>query len=372
MGANRPAEDLVGFAQAVLDLLDRARFTSTYKYAVILAILDLCLEATSRRGETPETLTTYQIAEKCLELYWNQARAYQGQKVLRQNAGNQAFIISTIEAFRRRVEYDRGVTPAVARLADPDGYRRLVQKVEYTLIRMPLPKLQRLGSQVEELIYTINWDDDVKTGEIRRYQRGEASDFDNCVRLLPGVGRSLVQLNGLLRPLLHREWASRVARLNSELLENAELEKFLFGATRVSPARLRQDLADLQDGACFYCSRSLRGGRCEVDHFIPWARHPNDSVENLVVVDAGCNLKKRDFLAATVHLERWHQRFLESGTRERLAAIAASYRWESDHAKSLGIARSVYLNLTRSVRLWQFGDEFETVDHKEIRRILAR
>lgn len=46
---------------------------------------------------------------------------------------------------------------------------------------------------------------------VARYQAGEASGFDNRVLLLPGVGEFLLQLSGLLRPLIQRRWAAMVA-----------------------------------------------------------------------------------------------------------------------------------------------------------------
>jgi hypothetical protein len=39
-----------------------------------------------------------------------------------------------------------------------------------------------------------------------------------------------------------------------------------------------------------------------VDHFIPWSRHADDGLDNLVAADARCNGQKRDFLAAAADL----------------------------------------------------------------------
>jgi len=46
-----------------------------------------------------------------------------------------------------------------------------------------------------------------------------------------------------------------------------------------------------------------------VDHFVPWARHPDSGLDNLVVADARCNGWKGAWLAATDHLARWAGRF---------------------------------------------------------------
>ena len=59
---------------------------------------------------------------------------------------------------------------------------------------------------------------------------GGAHDF--AVRLRPGVGGHLVRLNGLLRPLIKRQWADLVTRFNRDAVEESTLEEFLFGMPR--------------------------------------------------------------------------------------------------------------------------------------------
>ena len=48
----------LALAERILELLDQDRFTATYKYAVLLALLDLCLENAARDGAAPDLLTT--------------------------------------------------------------------------------------------------------------------------------------------------------------------------------------------------------------------------------------------------------------------------------------------------------------------------
>ena len=43
MDAGEPP-DAIRFAERVLELLDDGRYTATYKYAVLLGLMDLCLE----------------------------------------------------------------------------------------------------------------------------------------------------------------------------------------------------------------------------------------------------------------------------------------------------------------------------------------
>ena len=63
-------------------------FTATYKYAVLLTLMDQSMEHVSRTGQPPESVTTRQLAEKVVELYWQHtARFPITETVLRQNQG---------------------------------------------------------------------------------------------------------------------------------------------------------------------------------------------------------------------------------------------------------------------------------------------
>src|SRR5690606_37020704 len=96
----------IRFAEKVLALLDEGQFTATYKYAVLLGLLDLSLENVGRKGEPPEVLTTQQLAGKVIELYWPHAIPFgrgREAEVLLQNAGRpgaQAAIVRLIQDFR--------------------------------------------------------------------------------------------------------------------------------------------------------------------------------------------------------------------------------------------------------------------------------
>jgi 5-methylcytosine-specific restriction endonuclease McrA len=161
---------------------------------------------------------------------------------------------------------------------------------------MPLPRLQMMGQSLDPFIYEIHWDARVQRRDVER-----AAGFDNRVLLKPRVGDYLLQLNGLLRPLIQRRWAAMVAQLNR--LEDSQLEAFLFGADRVQTARIRAGLWEIQGSRCFYCDARLDDpARSQVDHFVPWSRYPDDSLDNLVVADVACNGFKSSSLAAADHV----------------------------------------------------------------------
>ena len=364
----------IGFAEKVLELLEEGRYTATYKYAVLLALIDVCLERTQASGAPPDSVTTRQLADKVLEIYWPHTlpfAVHAPAAVLRQNTTRQAEIVSAITRFRERHARDPSVPRWESRRAFPEAYERLARLVEWKLIEMPLPRLQIMGRSQRPFIYEICWDQDIEQREVSRYQAGEPSNFDNRVLLKPGVGEYLLQLAGLLRPLIQRRWAAMVALLNR--LEESQLELFLFGADRTQTARIRAGLWEIQKRRCFYCdTRIQEPAQSQVDHFVPWSRYPDDGLDNLVVADTRCNAFKTSSLAATEHLVQWARRFAEdSSAYVQLDDLAQRAAWDRHAVRSLSVARAIYLRLPDDARLWVRGREFIAPDLVTIGTVLG-
>lgn len=300
-------------------------------------------------------VTTRQLAGKVVELYWPHTIPFTVRSaagVLRQSTTGQAEIVSTIRRFRETHAPDPSAPYWQSRTAAPSAYERLVDEIEWKLIEMPLPRLQRMGREQREFIYRINWDAGVPRADVARYQRGEAGAFDNRILLRSGVGEYFVQLAGLLRTLIQRRWAAMIAQVNG--LEESQLELFLFGAVRTPTAIVRAGLWEIQDKRCFYCDDQIaEPTQGEVDHFVPWSRYPDDRLDNLVVADKRCNGSKSSSLAAAAHLSRWTRRFApDSGDDAQLAGLAASTGWDRRPGRSLSVARAIYPRLPGDARLW--------------------
>jgi HNH endonuclease len=349
--------DVIKFAERMLGLLDRGSFVATYKYAVLLGLMDLCLEGTAQSGSAPSMITTRQLAEKVVEIYWSHTLPYKGETVLRQNTGGQAKILSDIAAFKDRLGI-KECSLHQGRRELPGFFNKLVRDVEWILISMPLPRVQTVGKQEQRLLYRINWDisiDKNKTA-VTQYQKSGGGPFDNRILFLPGVSDNLVMLSGLLRPLIHREWVSMVAHINN--LEQSQLESFLFDRDRTALGRVKNPLRELQDNRCFYCKGKL-SNKVEVDHFIPWSRYPDNGIENLVAADHKCNNNKRDFLASADHVSFWAERNRpETVTADSLSDIAQVQNWESHAVQTMGVARGIYLRLAPDVLLWESPGAF--------------
>ena len=107
----------------------------------------------------------------------------------------------------------------------------------------------------------------------------------------------------------------------------------------------------------------------EVDHFLPWSRHPDDRLDNLVVAHPTCNRHKKDFLASARHLARWTQRLSDSDAA--LGQIADTVSWPRNTTRSLGVVRGTYLKLPDGVALWHSGRDFVPSHHRDLLEALA-
>jgi hypothetical protein len=279
-------------------------------------------------------------------------------------------IVGLIHRFRERASGRTGLAEPLVRARQRDSlaWRRLVAEIEWKLVDMPLAKLQRIGGEDMHWLYDLGFDDrarkPLKTS-VTAWLYGGSSDFDNAIRLLPGVPEALVRLAPMLRAFIQQQWTARVAHLNG--LEGARLGDFLFGVAREDLSEVRMPLVDLQEGRCFYCGGTLRGEQAQIDHFLPWARLPENGLANLVAADARCNGEKRDFLADDGLLARWRHRLDQAGPH--LDAMAAALRWELATDRCLAGARSLYLPLPSETRLWSGRQAWITMDRAVASRI---
>jgi hypothetical protein len=364
---------VIYLAEKIVQLLDRGGFSATYKYAVLIALIDLCLERTTATGMPPQTVTTEQVAEKVIELYWLHCTPYDKEHgVLHQSRGGAektVWIVRHILDFRKMVDSspEKSLSLSKARaIAGPGRYEELVHLVEWRLINMPLPRLQRIGRQEDRFLYNYHFDEKTPKGVVDQYQKHGTGPFNNVLDFRPGVSAALLALNGVLRPLVFRQWTAMVARMNR--IQQSQLEDFLFGSKRISLGPVRSGLVEIQGDRCFYCDRSMLSV-CDVDHFIPWSRHADNSIDNLVAAHKKCNGRKSDYLAATEHVEKWRHRSLVHAAG--LAQIAREEKWESEPERTFSVARAIYGMLPDDARLWSVTGDFVLIDRAKILAALA-
>lgn len=281
-----PAEQ-IQFLTNLQRLLAEGLFTATYKYALLAALADLAVELGDDSGD-PLPLTTFAISEKFVEYYWRHATPYstaRDSRVLRQNTGNAAKILTIVSEARRQ----HGDSMA-SLMRNQTAWARLVRKFIPTLKEQPLWRLQIVGSETLDFLYG-------------------RSDGPDSIELRPGVAYCIRQFYSLIQDVVRAAWLRDVRSLNGDLLgETTDLREFLFGAERSALNVVKPVMADLQKGKCFYCQHSIPANAGEVDHFIPWVKYPADLAHNFVLADRKCNGKKRDRMPHVDHLAAWTER----------------------------------------------------------------
>ena len=324
--------DQIKFLTNFQRLLAEGLFTATYKYALLSALADLCVEHGDDSGDS-WTVSLFELSGKLVDYYWRHATPYTGSgssQILRQNTGKQARILTLVSEARDRYG------PSLANMMrNESAWKRLALSVVPTLRDQPLWRLQVLGNEKLDFLY------------------GPAGG--EHIELRPGVCFCFRQFFPLVQDLVRAAWMRDVRRLNGDLMgETTDLSDFLFGAERAALTVARPVLMELQHGKCFYCSAALHEASAEVDHFVPWSRYSADLAHNLVLADRRCNNQKRDRIAHDNHLAKWAERNRQYG--DDLVDVLAS-RLVCDLASANSVARWSYSQTEASDGLtWVSGN----------------
>jgi len=299
-----PSADFqLDFLAKVERLLSQGRFTSTYKFALLIALTNIAVERGSDTGDELE-VELDEIARQYLALYWNMARPYpRVNAILKQNreASKPSKMITLLkdEARHSQSSYQRLRVYRASR----DG---LVNETRRTLAKDVLYRLQTVGKTAESEKDRFLYDHPPTAAECAKRVH---------ITLKPGVAACLRRLRGVIIAMVQARWALWVRENNEKLSSDLELESFLFGASRSAVSVYAERFYDLQDKRCFYSGKKLDGPKSgEVDHFIPWARYPFDSPFNLVLASRAENNKKSDQLASPEARARWLARNADAQT----------------------------------------------------------
>jgi 5-methylcytosine-specific restriction endonuclease McrA len=247
----------------------------------------------------------------------------------------------------------------------------MILDVERSLIFMPLPRLQALPSGTDEFLYRIGWTLEEANERSRglhkkvgAYKRGRPTSFDNRIMMQPQVVPTLARLQGIVRELVEARWVRKVRDLNGERLKERDLQKHLFGFDREQLGPVAGPLLDQNEGRCFYCGE--RAVKAHVDHFLPWARYPDNRLVNLVPAHDACNGAKSAYLASDEHLTHWLQRFTQPTIRRRLETIANELRWPLGNDETLAVSRVLYAQQPEGAHLWYAPGVFRQFDRATV------
>jgi 5-methylcytosine-specific restriction endonuclease McrA len=337
------AEAQLAFLAKLQRLFAEGDFTATYKFALLIALADLAVEF-GRDDASELTLSTRQLGERFIHLYWRHAIPYGAGRlgaqpgVLVQNAGAQAAVVSAIASFRAAVP---DASPQAA--ARHPTYTSLVSAVSQTVSAQPLNYLQNFAGGTDEFLY-------------QRAGPGQ-------IRLKPGVTYCLRRFQPLVQQLARSHWVSHIKgnRRNHGILGDADdLEAFLFQTSRQSLQAMAEGLRRIDGPTCFYCGQTVASS-VDVDHFVPFSQYPRDLAHNFVLTHPACNRSKSDMLAAKRHLERWLLRLQKNA--DAVAEVGFGAGLVVDVAVCRRVTAWSYSSaLASGGSAWAAPSEFEAVD----------
>lgn len=146
-------------------LLSEGTFTATYKYALLLALADVCVERGEDTGGTFAVQTSW-LAERFITYYWRQSKPYVSPiasaepALLRQNTGQQAAVLSALTQLT-----GAGVSLSEIQRS-PKKWTGLVGEIARIVRVMPLWKLQVIGHQPLEFLYRHTGNDEGRATEV--------------------------------------------------------------------------------------------------------------------------------------------------------------------------------------------------------------
>lgn len=346
------------FVERLLLVLDEGRRTGTHKLALLLGIIDAVVAASGvGAGAAPSAVPVSTLGWHVIDRLLQQVVPFvpaggraSDAHVLRQMRpnGRGAFVFHDVAVQARAMIDDDGLD-GLAALHDrrPVEAAEIQRRLVAAAVKNPLPRFQRVAGAEAGFLYEWPWPPDTSPRRVAADQGCE----EPVVVFLPGAAELLLRFAPLLRPIVEARYVSDVGRYNGLDAQESALRDHLFGSERVAfPPVLWEGLFELQGHRCLYCAGPL-DRTAAIDHFVPWVRHPNNAVENLVLADRRCNSRKSDLLAASAHARAWTEGI--HVRRELGATLAPNYVTVlTDLPRSLAVARRAYAGWPEGLPLW--------------------
>lgn len=338
--------DFIAYIQRMLNEGD---FSATYKFALLHAIADVCIEHPLQQPDSELVITLDELVDKFILLYWHHAMPFAAGSngdaaLLKQNTGRQSKVISVL------YECQQNDIRNIRQLKVSPYWKQIYRATLTTLKEGPLWRLQVLAKQAECFLYPH-------------------SDNGKFIKLNAGIAYSFRRFYDLVVYLAKNAWLQKIQSIkdNQKLLgAQSQLHEFLFGIDRNALNKARPILIEIQRGLCFYCNKPLKDTHsADVDHFIPFARYSTDLGHNFVAAHSSCNNSKRDYLAAQQHRDNWQQQNLVKFEKILSTELAAYFY--CDATKSLAVSDWAYsVAQANGAKLWLNKDEFVIAGSKPV------
>jgi len=334
----------IDFIAYIQRLLVEGEFTATYKYALLHALADICIESPlSDDPNQPLQITLPTIVEKFIAIYWQHALPFSSieqdqSALLQQSSGKQAKIITELNRCHNLNIKN------INKLKQSSNWSSIYKDTLRVIKEGPLWRLQILAKKEECFLYAHQ-----KRGDYITLNSGIAYCFRRFYELVVQISRNA--------------WIDKIQSIpiNQKLIgKQAQLDPFLFGINRQAITKAKPILEDIQKGKCFYCQKPLNS-KTEVDHFIPFAKYANDLGHNFVAAHSSCNNNKRDYLAAVTHRDRWYEQNIIN--HKNLLENELSPYFNCDAKRSEAVATWAYqIAVNNGSQLWLAKNCFEDIN----------
>jgi hypothetical protein len=329
--AEAPLDPLL-LGQRVVAILETGQRTATYKLALLMALIEHCIENLPERTDDVLPVSIEALAHRVLAIYWRQVRSFDGHDLI-QVRGSTGRITEAAKSLRTAARAgNSGLSLEGAMLRVPEAYEQAINKIVTALAKQPLPRLQKLpgAAASDPFLY-----DDTFLGE--DVSRARLRAHDNAIVLKPGVAHGLARLAGLLKPALEIMWVDDVRRMNKFLnVQVPDVAGHLFGRERTALAAVREPFKAAFGANCFYCGAHLAASS-PIDHVLPWSMVGIDGLANLVLACARCNGDKGGAVPAVGIVDRALGR-----DRVVLEQISSELAWPMQRDRVIAAARGLY------------------------------
>ena len=190
-----PSADFqLNFLRRIQWLLESSSYTSTYKFALLMAMTNLSIE--SAISDNSECIMSYEeLAEQFVQLYWTQTLPFSHQdddSVLKQsNAGGQAKVITSILKLQQET---KTTSIRVARTRDIKKWQSTIKEVAQTIKNNPAKYLQSAQDKVSrEFLYVYN-------------------PKANTIVLIPGIAYCFTRFSQIIHKLCQQYWTEFVRK----------------------------------------------------------------------------------------------------------------------------------------------------------------
>ncbi|CCQ11941.1 hypothetical protein PALB_28420 [Pseudoalteromonas luteoviolacea B = ATCC 29581] len=336
----------IEFISYIQRLVVEGEFTATYKFAMLHALADICVES-EQLDEYEQLIIPFEkLIDKLLQLYWDHAAPFSVSQnesfVLVQNSMKQIKFISEIEKLKRN-----GIT-TFSKFKQSLEYPKVIKRLKPALKEGPLERLQKLANVEECFLYPHRFSSASAKGQVITLNVGIAFCFRRFYDLVVHIARN--------------EWIKKIQSYKPNQIvlgKMSSLENFLFSNERRNLALASTVFFELQKGKCFYCKKPISNqDTAQVDHFIPFARYPNDTAHNFVLAHASCNNSKNDYLASFVHRDNWYEQNI--GKYEREIEVSLGNEFIANSELSLAVCNWAYQQASQTgAKYWLARGEFD-------------